>query len=213
HKRTSLYFVSRVVNEPVESQPLTNITQLESSEKGSGDAEQEASKPLSDDAEVASPPQSKLWSQDKFLKEYRKFNLDLAPKLLFARGSLVELLISSNIARYAEFRSVTRVLTWLEDRLELVPCSRADVFSTHHISVVEKRMLMKLMATCVEPGSSDKEFEEKFPDASILGKTPLYVLVQRFHEIVSVKDRPRSDRPSVLTPELTKLVQQTLQHS
>nr|CAD7458034.1 unnamed protein product [Timema tahoe] len=154
------WYIPKVVNEPVESRPLTNITQLESSEKGSGDAEQEASKPLSDDAEVASPPQSKLWSQDKFLKEYRKFNLDLAPKLLFARGSLVELLISSNIARYAEFRSVTRVLTWLGDSLELVPCSRADVFSTHHISVVEKRMLMKLMATCVEPGSSDKEFEE-----------------------------------------------------
>nr|CAD7407761.1 unnamed protein product [Timema poppensis] len=153
------WYIPKVVNEPVESQPLTSITQLESLEKGSGDADQEASKSLSDDDEVASPPQSKLWSQDKFLKEYRKFNLDLAPKLLFARGSLVELLISSNIARYAEFRSVTRVLTWLGDRLELVPCSRADVFSTHHISVVEKRMLMKLMATCVEPGSSDKEFE------------------------------------------------------
>nr|CAD7425470.1 unnamed protein product [Timema monikensis] len=206
------WYIPKVVNEPVESRPLTSITHLESLEKGSGDSEQEASKPLSDDDEVASPPQSKLWSQDKFLKEYRKFNLDLAPKLLFARGSLVELLISSNIARYAEFRSVTRVLTWLEDRLELVPCSRADVFSTHHISVVEKRMLMKLMATCVEPGSSDKEFEEKFPDASILGKFLLYVLVQSFHEIVSVKDRSRSSRPSVLTPELTKHVQQTLQH-
>nr|CAD7395283.1 unnamed protein product [Timema cristinae] len=197
------WYIPKVVNEPMESRPLTSITHLESLEKGSGDSEQEASKPLSDDDEVASPPQSKLWSQDKFLKEYRKFNLDLAPKLLFARGSLVELLISSNIARYAEFRSVTRVLTWLEDRLELVPCSRADVFSTHHISVVEKRMLMKLMATCVEPGSSDKEFEGKFL---------LYVLVQSFHEIVSVKDRSRSSRPSVLTPELTKHVQQTLQH-
>ena len=67
-----------------------------------------------------------------------------------ARGSLVELLISSNIARYAEFRSVTRVLTWLGSRLELVPCSRADVFATRHVSVVEKRMLMKLLATCLE---------------------------------------------------------------
>ncbi|XP_021937749.1 rab proteins geranylgeranyltransferase component A 1 [Zootermopsis nevadensis] len=99
------------------------------------------------------------WSQAKLKKEYRKFNLDLAPKLLFARGSLVELLISSNIARYAEFRSVTRVLTWLDGRLESVPCSRADVFATRHVTVVEKRMLMKLLTACMEYENSSKEFE------------------------------------------------------
>lgn len=80
-------------------------------------------------------------------------------QLLFARGSLVELLISSNIARYAEFRSVTRVLTWLDGRLQPVPCSRADVFATHHVTVVEKRMLMKLLTVCMEYESSWKEFE------------------------------------------------------
>ena len=80
-------------------------------------------------------------------------------QLLFARGSLVELLISSNIARYAEFRSVTRVLTWLDGRLQPVPCSRADVFATHHVTVVEKRMLMKLLTVCMEYESSSKEFE------------------------------------------------------
>lgn len=80
-------------------------------------------------------------------------------QLLFARGSLVELLISSNIARYAEFRSVTRVLTWLDGHLEPVPCSRADVFATHHVTVVEKRMLMKLLTVCMEYESSSKEFE------------------------------------------------------
>lgn len=80
-------------------------------------------------------------------------------QLLFARGSLVELLISSNIARYAEFRSVTRVLTWLDGHLQPVPCSRADVFATHHVTVVEKRMLMKLLTVCMEYESSSKEFE------------------------------------------------------
>ncbi|XP_066998765.2 rab proteins geranylgeranyltransferase component A 2 [Anabrus simplex] len=113
------------------------------------------------------PPVTKQWSQNKLKKEYRKFNLDLAPKLLFARGSLVELLISSNIARYAEFRSVTRVLTWLDGRLEPVPCSRADVFSTKHVSVVEKRMLMKLLTACVENEDANKEFEG-FEDKTFL---------------------------------------------
>lgn len=83
-------------------------------------------------------------------------------QLLFARGSLVELLISSNIARYAEFRSVSRVLTWLDGRLETVPCSRADVFATKHVTVVEKRMLMKLLTLCVEYTPDTNEFDGKF---------------------------------------------------
>jgi len=119
------------------------------------------------DTGVGKPASTKQWSKSQLMKEYRKFNLDLAPKLLFARGSLVELLISSNIARYAEFRSVTRVLTWLDGRLQPVPCSRADVFATHHVTVVEKRMLMKLLTVCMEYESSSKEFEG-FEDRSFL---------------------------------------------
>ncbi|XP_071544564.1 uncharacterized protein [Panulirus ornatus] len=38
------------------------------------------------------------WSQERMMNLSRKFNLDLAPKLLFSRGPLVELLISSNVA-------------------------------------------------------------------------------------------------------------------
>lgn len=126
--------------------------------------ETEKHKGKDDDAEKAEagdgkPAITEQWSQAKLKKEYRKFNLDLAPKLLFARGSLVELLISSNIARYAEFRSVTRVLTWLDGRLEPVPCSRADVFATRHVTVVEKRMLMKLLTVCMEYENSSNEFE------------------------------------------------------
>ncbi|XP_065310411.1 rab proteins geranylgeranyltransferase component A 2 [Dermacentor albipictus] len=94
-----------------------------------------------------------LWSLEKLLNLSRKFNLDLAPKLLFSRGPLVELLISSNIARYAEFKALTRILTMHNGNLQQVPCSRADVFSCKNVTVVEKRMLMKFLAFC-------KEFEQ-----------------------------------------------------
>lgn len=111
---------------------------------------------------------STVWTKSHLLSLNRKFNLDLAPKLLFARGALVELLISSNIARYAEFRSVTRVLTWIEDKLEFVPCSRSDVFKTKDVSIVEKRLLMKLLTICVEYKEENNEFagfeDKKFID-------------------------------------------------
>lgn len=94
-----------------------------------------------------------LWSMEKLLNVSRKFNLDLAPKLLFSRGPLVELLISSNIARYAEFKALTRILTMHNGNLQQVPCSRADVFSCKNVTVLEKRMLMKFLTFC-------KEFEQ-----------------------------------------------------
>lgn len=77
----------------------------------------------------------------------------------YSRGSLVELLISSNIARYAEFKTVSRVLTWRENRLEVVPCSRADVFATRHVSVVQKRMLVKILKIFSQYPDCGDEFE------------------------------------------------------
>lgn len=85
-------------------------------------------------------------------------------QLLFSRGTLVELLISSNISRYAEFRCVNRILTWQSDKLETVPCSRADVFATKNVGLIEKRQLMQLLTLCVEykPESDEfKGFEDK----------------------------------------------------
>ncbi|KAK7085434.1 hypothetical protein SK128_008584 [Halocaridina rubra] len=107
----------------------------------------------------------RCWSQESLLKQSRRFNLDLAPKLLFSRGPLVELLISSNVARYAEFKCITRVLTWVasgEDigELVVVPCSRSDVFTTSNVSLVEKRLLMKLLEFCHNFDQHLEELEE-----------------------------------------------------
>lgn len=79
--------------------------------------------------------------------------------MLFSRGVLVELLISSNICRYAEFRSVDRITTLINDELKSVPCSRSDVFTTKDVSVVEKRLLMKLMSTCLNLEDGNEEFK------------------------------------------------------
>ena len=45
-----------------------------------------------------------LWNKEKILNSSRYFNLDLMPRLLFAHGAMVDLLISSNISRYTEFK-------------------------------------------------------------------------------------------------------------
>lgn len=61
---------------------------------------------------------------------------------------------------------MTRVLTWLEDRLTPVPCSRADVFATEAVSIVEKRMLMKMLTSIV--GYNEDEMNNEFKGKTLI---------------------------------------------
>lgn len=99
------------------------------------------------------------WNQEKIQTEYRRFNIDLAPHLLFCRGPLVDLLITSNISRYAEFRAVDRVATVKDATIKTVPCSRSDVFTNKDVNVVEKRLLMKFLASCMNYAQEPDEFK------------------------------------------------------
>ncbi|XP_077402111.1 rab proteins geranylgeranyltransferase component A 1 isoform X2 [Vanacampus margaritifer] len=103
-----------------------------------------------------SEPSKKKLTYADLLKEGRRFNIDLVSKLMYARGSLVDLLIKSNVSRYAEFKNVTRILTYRHGNVEQVPCSRADVFASRQLSMVEKRKLMRFLASCLE----EKQEEE-----------------------------------------------------
>ena len=94
-----------------------------------------------------------------FSEKSRKFNLDLSPKILFSRGLLVEYLISANISHYAEFKIVSRILTYMNGMIEEVPCSRSDVFSSELINVLEKRALMRFMTFCLTFEDCPEQYE------------------------------------------------------
>jgi len=66
----------------------------------------------------------------------RQFNLDISPKILFSRGPEVELFISSGVAKYLEFKTVENTYLFLENDLQLVPCSKGDVFKSKFISLL-----------------------------------------------------------------------------
>ncbi|XP_074529250.1 rab proteins geranylgeranyltransferase component A 1 [Halichoeres trimaculatus] len=112
--------------------------------------EPEADQPAPSAVQSQSEPTKKKVSYAQLVKEGRRFNIDLVSKLMYSRGSLVDLLIKSNVSRYAEFKNVTRILTYRNGQVEQVPCSRADVFASRQLSVVEKRKLMRFLTSCVE---------------------------------------------------------------
>lgn len=79
----------------------------------------------------------------------------------FSNGSLVDLLIKSNICRYTEFRAVDKVLTVFDGEVDIVPGSRSDVFTKKNVSIIEKRLLMKFMTQCVEFDKASQDEGER----------------------------------------------------
>lgn len=85
------------------------------------------------------------------MKLSRRFSLDLSPNILYSRGSFIELLISSDVSKYCEFRLVTQILTRNKHgNLEKVPTSRSDVFKTDQLTMIEKRHMMKFIQSCMK---------------------------------------------------------------
>ncbi|NXC97432.1 RAE1 geranylgeranyltransferase, partial [Certhia familiaris] len=106
---------------------------------------------------AAQEPKKITYSQ--IVREGRRFNIDLVSKLLYSRGLLIDLLIKSNVSRYAEFKNATRVLAFRQGQVEQVPCSRADVFNSRQLTMVEKRMLMKFLTFCLDYEQHPEEYQ------------------------------------------------------
>ncbi|XP_045309063.1 rab proteins geranylgeranyltransferase component A 2 [Leopardus geoffroyi] len=112
------------------------------------DGDTDENKPIEEDNNDQLKRNRITYSQ--IVKESRRFNIDLVSKLLYSQGLLIDLLIKSNVSRYAEFKNVTRILAFREGKVEQVPCSRADVFNSKELTMVEKRILMKFLTFCLD---------------------------------------------------------------
>ncbi|XP_038020676.1 rab proteins geranylgeranyltransferase component A 1 isoform X1 [Motacilla alba alba] len=143
---------------------------------------------------AAQEPKRITYSQ--IVREGRRFNIDLVSKLLYSRGLLIDLLIKSNVSRYAEFKNATRVLAFREGKVEQVPCSRADVFNSRQLTMVEKRMLMKFLTFCLDYEQHPEEYQdyENSTFAQFLQTRKLTPSLQHFilHSIAMVSETESS---------------------
>ncbi|XP_054940200.1 rab proteins geranylgeranyltransferase component A 2 [Physeter macrocephalus] len=114
-------------------------------------------KPILEDN--SDPPKRNRITYSQIVEEGRRFNIDLVSKLLYSQGLLIDLLIKSNVSRYAEFKNVTRILAFREGKVEQVPCSRADIFNSKELTMVEKRMLMKFLTFCLDYEQHPDEYQ------------------------------------------------------
>ncbi|XP_068929049.1 rab proteins geranylgeranyltransferase component A 2-like [Petaurus breviceps papuanus] len=121
--------------------------------------EQDKAENLCITEDVADAPKENRITYSQIVKEGRRFNIDLTSKLLYSRGLFIDLLIKSNVSRYAEFKNVTRILGYQEGSVLQVPCSRADVFNSKKLTMVEKRMLMKFLTFCLDYEQQPEEYK------------------------------------------------------
>ncbi|VDN02040.1 unnamed protein product [Thelazia callipaeda] len=93
--------------------------------------------------------------------QWRKFSLDLLPKILLSRGNMVKLLCDSSVARYCEFKSVDRFLCFSSQEdlspLLVVPCSRGEIFRSDILSTLDKRRIMRFLQNCIKWRKNDNE--------------------------------------------------------
>ncbi|KAB0343390.1 hypothetical protein FD754_020316 [Muntiacus muntjak] len=83
-------------------------------------AEKETSENVPVAEDTAEQPKKNRITYSQIIKEGRRFNIDLVSKLLYSRGLLIDLLIKSNVSRYAEFKNITRILAFREGRVKQV---------------------------------------------------------------------------------------------
>ncbi|XP_066091368.1 rab proteins geranylgeranyltransferase component A 2 [Saccopteryx bilineata] len=146
---------------------VTDIEETQAKEKDYGDKtcihtladrDEDEHKPIVDDNTCQ--PTSNRVTYSQIVKGGRRFNIDLVSKLLYSQGLLIELLIKSNVSHYAEFKNVTRILAFQEGRVKQVPCSRADVFNSKELTIVEKRILMKFFTFCLDYEQHPDEYQD-----------------------------------------------------
>jgi RAB protein geranylgeranyltransferase component A len=111
-------------------------------------------------ASVASPslPEKRPSS---LLSESRRYAIDINPHLLFSRSPMIDVLVSSGIHHYLEFKAVDAAYfahggtaTSASDpavsiALHPLPLSKSSIFQSSSLSMLEKRVLMKFVHLCL----------------------------------------------------------------
>jgi len=94
--------------------------------------------------------------------EQYRFNINVDNTPLFSSGKMTELLIQSKATRYLSFKNVASLKTVYEDEFMSVPASRADLFASKRVSVIEKRKMMNFLSKALqeEPSEDVKTFDQ-----------------------------------------------------
>merc|ERR1719331_2247774 len=85
--------------------------------------------------------------QNKMKKNANAWQIELVPRLLFSRSSLVDVLVESGVARYLEFQGLKSARVLSTDGLLSVPMTKSEIFQDPVLTLPEKRTLMRFITS------------------------------------------------------------------
>ncbi|KAI8811453.1 GDP dissociation inhibitor-domain-containing protein [Cladochytrium replicatum] len=141
-------------------------------------------------------------------KSRKGWNVELEPAMLLSGGELVDLLISSAVGKYVEFKALEGMFLFWEGGLQKVPCSKDDVFSDASISLMEKRKLMKLLSSAL--AVSEEESDASLNQPSFSQYLESQGLSPRFRAAILYAIAMVPDGQDVSTDEGLRLTQRHL---
>lgn len=80
----------------------------------------------------------------------KRYLVDLAPHVLFAKSDMLDLLIKSRVFKYLEFKPLGQFHTYQRDAFEKVSGNKQEIFTDQTLSATTKRNLMKFIKFIAE---------------------------------------------------------------
>lgn len=121
----------------------------------------------------------------------RNFSIDLIPKVIFSKSKSVDLLLKSGTSIYIEFHNISNNFINLDGDFLKIPFSKSEVFMNKHLSLKDKRNLVKILNLCLH-------FNDHFSQEEVVKDVnSLHVYDQETHvteeeekEYKEYKDKP-----------------------
>ncbi|KAL2917303.1 hypothetical protein HK105_202967 [Polyrhizophydium stewartii] len=90
----------------------------------------------------------------------RHFNLELVPAVLYSRGPIVDLLVSSRVGPYLEFKLLNDMFFEWDQEMEKVPSGKDDIFVSKTKDLLAKRRLMKFLTMALNYLDNEHAWQE-----------------------------------------------------
>lgn len=142
-----------------------------------------------------SPPES--------LGRSRDWNIDLVPKLIMASGTLVKLLLHTDVTRYLEFKSIEGSYVYKKGNIHKVPATEGEALSSKLLGLFEKKRFRDFLSFLQKydpenPKSTQGIDVEETPMRKLFEKYKLDQHVMDFvgHALALYQDDDYLDRPA-----------------
>ncbi|KAL4500378.1 hypothetical protein ABPG72_003329 [Tetrahymena utriculariae] len=100
-------------------------------------------------------------------QQYKQFNIDLQPKLIYSNSLVIDCMRQANMDQYMEFRAVDSIYFFEPNSKKFIqtPCSKSDIFKSKELGLMEKKQLFQFLHKCVS--LYNKQFEKQVNQNSV----------------------------------------------